>query len=67
MPSTYLDCRLGVTKFYDMLLGRSPVVATRFRSAKLDARPDEARRRRQGYTDGSRRRAAETKLRHQMH
>jgi hypothetical protein len=67
MPSTYLACRLAVTKFCDMLLGRSPAVATRFKSAKLGARPDEARRRRQGDTDGSRRMAAETKLRHQMH
>ncbi len=67
MPSTYLYCRLAVTKFYDMLLGKPPVVATRFKSAKLGARPVEARRRGQGDTDGSRRRATETKLRHQMH
>ncbi len=67
MPSTYLTCRLVMTKFYHMLSGRPVVVTTRFKSAKLGLRPDEARRRIQEDTDGSRRRAAETKLRHQMH
>jgi hypothetical protein len=67
MPSTYLTCRLAVTKFYNMMLGRPPTVPTRFKFAKLSVQPDEARRRRRNDTDGSVRRAAETKLRHQMH
>ncbi len=67
MPSTYLAYRHAMTKFYDMLLGRPPVVAKRFRPAMLEARPDEARRRRRNDTDGSVRRAAETKIRHEMH
>ncbi|MDW6022179.1 hypothetical protein SAZ10_10450 [Mesorhizobium sp. BAC0120] len=67
MLSTYLAYRHSVTKFYDMLLGRPPVVTIRSKSIRLGARPEEARRRRQDDTDGSRRRAAETKLRHEMH
>jgi hypothetical protein len=67
MSSTYLAYRHAMTKFYDMLLGKSPVVAKRFKPAVLEARPDEARRRRRNDTDGSSRRATETKRRHWMH
>lgn len=68
MSSTYLAYRHAVTKFYGMLLGRPPIVAKRpFKPAALGARPEEARRRMQGDTDGSRRRATETKRRHEMH
>ena len=67
MPSTYLACRHAMTKFYDMLWGKPPVVAKRFKPAMLEARPDEARRRKRTDTDGSFRRATETKRRHWMH
>ena len=67
MPSTYIVCRHAMTKFYNMLLGRPPAATRRFKPAILEARPDDARRRRQYDTDGSRRRAAETKRRHELH
>ncbi len=77
MPSTYLACRRAMARFYDRYFGRPPVVTTRLKPARvvttrlkparLETRPDEARRCRQGDTDGSRRRAVQTKLRHQMH
>jgi hypothetical protein len=67
MPSTYLAYRHAMARFYDRFFGKPPVVTTRFRPAKLGAQSDEARRRRRNDTDGSSRRAAETKLRHEMH
>ena len=67
MPPTYLAYRHAMTKFYDMLLGKPPVVVARFEPIMLEARPDEARRRRRNDTDGSSRRATEMKRRHWMH
>jgi len=67
MHSTYLAYRHAMARFYDRFFGKPPIVTTRFTPAKSGARPDEARRRRRNDTVGSIRRAAETKLRHEMH
>jgi hypothetical protein len=67
MPSTFLACRDAMTRFYDKFLGKAAVKTTHFKPAASEVQPDEARRRRRNDTDGSLRRAAETKLRHEMH
>ncbi len=67
MPTSHLTYRQAVTKFYGMLVGRSSVAVKSFLPVPRETRSDETRRCRKNDTDGSRRRAEETKLRHHMH
>ena len=67
MATAYLTYLNAVTKFYGSLTGRHPAQQSGAAKLMLGPRPDEARHRRENDTDGSRRRADETKHRHQMH
>jgi hypothetical protein len=67
MPTDYLAYRHALAKLYGVLVGKPSVAATEFLPIPLKPRPDETQRRRTGDTDGSRRRAEETKLRHHLH